>query len=97
MKFENLNLHDAVLVALEYTWHSKVLLLKGVLCRSGSDAVILRFNGVDNFRVPHAEDWGPSSSVNRFWQEGSTYMLEMQSGDVISINAGNFEYECENT
>ncbi len=92
---EDLKLHDATLERLSLDWASG---RAEVLLRTATGNVILRASGVTNLVCPRLHPWGPSSSVNearglRAGEGDSVLEIEMQSGDVIVIEATSFAIE----
>ena len=59
----------------------------------GKQVVVLRFSGVTEVRVPHANPWGPSNGVLEATETEQGYVLAMQSGDTVSITAAAYEIE----
>lgn len=91
-------MHDWTLLNIEYTWSSKVLLIK--LLNESSSNVTVEFNGVEDFSFTHTNPWGESCSVNEFSQKTNsdgyiTAQLEIQSGDVMSVRAASFSISSE--
>jgi len=88
--FAEWRLHDAILdsVALEWASRSCVLTLEAFL-EEAADAELcqIRFEGVTDLRVPHESPWSASVHVNGQSRRGSTFVIEMQSGDEILITA----------
>lgn len=88
-------LHDATLVNIDIKWAERVTTL---IFRVGTDKVIrLTAGKTTSFHVPHVEPWGPSVSVNNLRQlrsgdQLSLLEIEMQSGDIIRIEAGDFAW-----
>lgn len=90
-------LHDATLVGLEFNWseaEARLLLRVAQLPHT-----IVTGDHVRLLEVPHEEPWGPSVSVNAVRgpavQEDGWHRLEieMQTGDVIAIEARAFRME----
>ncbi len=86
-------LHDATLVSIEMNWAAKTTI---VAFRTSSDSTVnLIASGSRNAFIPHDEPWGPSVSVNGVREidgdsDVNAVEIEMQSGDVIRIEAGSF-------
>jgi hypothetical protein len=86
-----ISLHDAVLERIEVLWERCIC---NCIIRPVSperQTVILRFSGVTEVRIPHVNPWGPSSSILEVRESEQSYVLEMQSGDSISIMAAGYE------
>ncbi len=87
-------LHDATLLRLECHWedgHTTVLLRTGDTLSSETRIVATRARRIE---CPRLQPWGPSVSVNEVrgpvplpHQQGSRLEIEMQSGDVIVLEA----------
>jgi len=97
MKFEELPLHDAVLRDVVVDW-------KNQSCRVHVSAFVdrtaaavpctLTWTAVREVRVPMLSPWGPSIFINSQSKEGSgRYLIEVQSGDVIVIEADHGVFE----
>ena len=85
---EDFDLHDATLVAVHMAWADGTCVMT---VRHGqlSDCM-LTFTGVLNLVLPHNQPWGPSQSINSISQRiKGHYEIEMQSGDVLMIEAGD--------
>jgi hypothetical protein len=92
--FTLLPLHDASLNSIRIDWPERLCVMALlVFLRPGADAqeCELRFTGVDNLVVPHRAPWGPSSYVNEQRREGRVFVIEMQSGDELRIEADRAE------
>ena len=88
-------MHDWTLVKIEYAWESKKCELQLKDCNS--DLQILTALDVRKIHIPHMENWGPSSSINRVIgpkQKNGINLLEieMQSGDIVCIEASQFNF-----
>jgi len=96
MKFEDLNLHDATINSVSYLWEGKTLTVNGECFSKENGKSVgfaLIFNAVTCVSLPHQEEWGPSSSINGTKFSAPTkYSIEIQSGDVIAIEAAGFKY-----
>jgi hypothetical protein len=91
-------LHDATLVSLTVDWCGKAAEVR--FRRSGDRTTRLSALGLSYLAVPHREPWGPSVSVNQVREEIGTgpdnrhhVEIEMQSGDIIQIDASRIEWE----
>ncbi|HEX4896542.1 MAG TPA: hypothetical protein VFV11_09465 [Solimonas sp.] len=93
--FVELPLHDALLSNIEVLWQEKLVRVRlSAFVISGHKAKPhqLEFHGVSHVSLPHSEPWGQSSSVLAGSQAGSTYQLQMQSGDNIEVTARGFSF-----
>lgn len=87
-------MHEWVLMSVEFDWEpARVTLLFDTI---EAGVVSLRANGVTDLRVPQLNPWGPSVHVNEVRRRRSAsgkpsrIEIEMQSGDVITIEARSF-------
>jgi hypothetical protein len=53
---------------------------------------VLAFEGVTLLSTTHSEPWGPSSCVNATSIEGGRFRVEMQSGDILEIEATSYSF-----
>lgn len=89
-------MHDWTLRSINFDWKSAQVKLD--FLNQHSTLVSLLANGVSNLSVPCLNEWGPSVSVNKVAEpiplENGKYKMkiEMQSGDVIEIDAKTFIY-----
>ena len=91
-QFDTSTLHDATLVRLELAWES------------GEVTFHLRTGNNPNFRLRVVEvtaltatrhfEWGPSASVNTVTVSNDAVVMEMQSGDAITVT-GRYNAETE--
>lgn len=83
---EDLGLHDATLVAVHLVWaDGKCVMTVG---HSQLSDCILTFTGVTNLTLPRTQPWGRSQSINSASErDKGQYEIEMQSGDLIKIDA----------
>ena len=87
-------MHDWTLRALNIDWGDGVARVE---FDSPTGQAVLKAHGLQNLRLPKAEPWGPSVSVNK--AEGPLeldgglvrFAIEMQTGDLIEIVARSFE------
>ncbi|WP_155237954.1 hypothetical protein [Teredinibacter turnerae] len=97
MKFESLELHDSTIYEIKYLWGSRELTLKGTRYSQEKSGIIpfsLLFKSVSSYSVQHNAPWGESSSINGTGIEvNGQYLIELQSGDVISVVASEVEFE----
>lgn len=89
------SLHDSTLIRFELDWDSGVL---EVILQSDPDSErleVIRGFQVQDFRCPRKFPWGKSISIAsvRFSEQPTCTHLEiqMQSGDVVVIEAASFE------
>ena len=90
-EFQDWPLHDAVLVALSLDWAARscrMIVSAWINANVGVRRCRLEWTGLTCAEVPMRQPWGPSVHVNalRRRQLGA-YEIEMQSGDVIKIEA----------
>ncbi|MBG9990657.1 hypothetical protein [Pseudoalteromonas sp. NZS37] len=88
--FAGLNLHDATLINIEFDWANA---LTFVSFKLHLEKVVIKFSDCTNVSIPHENLWGQSASVNAIRQDGNTFKIEMQSGDIISVNSSSFSVE----
>lgn len=85
---EDVDLHDATLVAVRVNWDDGTCVADiqhGTLGRCS-----IRFSAVSHLTLPRTQNWGRSASINSFSMPRSgQYEIEMQSGDLIKIEAVN--------
>jgi hypothetical protein len=97
LSFEDLPLHDAVLREVVVDWKNRSCRVHvSAFLDPGAAAVpcTLTWTDVKEVRVPMFCPWGSSVSINRQAKEGSTrYLIEVQSGDVIVIEAADGVFE----
>lgn len=83
---ETADLHDATLLAVHVSWEAGTCVADiqhGTLGRC-----VLTFSAVSHLTLPRKQSWGRSVSINSFSVPGSGhYEIEMQSGDLIKIEA----------
>ncbi len=83
---EDVDLHDATLIALRVNWEDGTCVADIEHGTLGS--CVLTFSAVSHLTLPRKQSWGPSVSINSFSMPSSgQYEIEMQSGDVIRIEA----------
>src|SRR5438067_99169 len=89
-------MHDWVLSSVEFDWESARAEVVFDTYRAGKVALIAE--GVGDLHVPQMRPWGPSVHVNEVRQPRAAsgkprrIEIEMQSGDVITINARSFAF-----
>lgn len=85
---EDFGLHDATLVAVHLVWADGTCIM--TVRQSLLSDCTLTFTGVSNLILPRTQPWGPSQSINSASQRNKgQYEIEMQSGDLIKIDASN--------
>jgi hypothetical protein len=85
---ENVNFHDATLVAVRVNWADGTCIVEVDHWTLGS--CFLTFSAMSHLTLPQRQDWGRSVSINSFSMPGSgQYEIEMQSGDLIRIEASD--------
>lgn len=89
MQFNDLPLHDATLSGIDVRYDDA----RCTLQLSSMEGVLqLAFEGFQCLTFPRREPWGRSCSVNSARQiSAKAYELELQSGDVIRIEAERWE------
>ncbi len=83
-------LHDAMISVITMNWPAKLVHLSLVAFLEPEENAVpctIEFSGVKDLRVPHTESWGPSIYINKAERNGERWLIEMQSGDVIAIEA----------
>lgn len=94
MTFGDLPLHDAVLSAIHISWEADRCDLR--VQPVGTRSHVLVFEGFTALEFPKQAPWGPSSSINvvRESQRGC-FEIELQSGDVLRVQAPHWSYSEE--
>jgi hypothetical protein len=83
---ENVNFHDATLVAVHVNWADGTCTVEVDHWTFG--ICVLTFSAMSHLTLPRKQDWGRSVSINSFSMPSSgQYEIEMQSGDLIKIEA----------
>ena len=83
------DLHDGIFVGLELDWAPAEC--RATIRRHDGDTV-LRWRGVTSVQLTQLNPWGPSASVNSLEQvSDSRYVLELQSGDALQVDATELE------
>jgi hypothetical protein len=95
-EFSALPLHDGILYELRLDWEQRtcIAFISAFVTR-GQDAVRrqILWRDVSEVSVPHRNPWGPSVCINRKSVDSSgVFVIEMQSGDEITIHARAFEF-----
>jgi hypothetical protein len=90
------NLHDWTLISINFEWRAGRVVVE--LEDSAFVRRTLVAESVSLLDVPQDKPWGPSVSVNEVVEaqaesgSGRCLKIEMQSGDVIRIDARSFIY-----
>jgi hypothetical protein len=88
-----MNFHDAVLHTLQLDWSSRQL--RCLVGPVSTEHLLMDvvFDEVRHVKIDALLPWGPSKWINqmdvRSSPEGNIYLMEIQSGDVIEIHAGD--------
>jgi len=83
---KGVNLHDATLVAVRVNWADGTCIVE--VDHETLGICLLTFSFMSHLTLPRKQDWGRSVSINSFSMPSSgRYEIEMQSGDVIIIEA----------
>lgn len=94
MSFDTLPLHDAVLAAINISWEAARCDLR--FRPVGLPSHLLVFEDFTNVELPRRESWGPSASVNTVLQrESGVFEIELQSGDILRIEARHWSFRPE--
>jgi hypothetical protein len=94
MSFETLPLHDARLAAIYVSWEAARCDLR--LRPVGLAPHVLVLEGFTGIELPRRESWGPSSSVNETRQPAEgLFGIELQSGDLLRIEASHWSFRPE--
>ncbi|MBN7819384.1 hypothetical protein [Bowmanella yangjiangensis] len=94
-EFEKLPLHDSVLESVELEWQTRGLILRlRVFSREhqASISACLLFSDCLDIHSTLEQPWGPSNLINHLKVDDGLFNIEMQSGDLIAIKAGSFQY-----
>lgn len=87
--FNNGTLHDALLHFINTDWPSHQC--EASITLVGGRKITIAWRNVADIFVPHSTPWGESKYINKVYIEGDTHKIEMQSGDVITIQAKEFQ------
>jgi hypothetical protein len=83
---EDVNLHDATLVAVRVIWADGTCIVE--VDHGTLGICVLTFSAMSHLTLPRKQSWGRSVSINSFSMPSSgQYEIEMQSGDLIRIEA----------
>lgn len=89
--FEKLSLHDGVVHTIQVDWAARSCVV--TLDTPEAENNQLVFSGITELVIPRHEPWGPSASINSLTSSGPTkFAIEMQSGDVVSIDAASWQF-----
>ena len=88
--------HDASLETITLDWPNGTVELQ---LKTAKGLCFIRGFGVTRLLCPRVQEWGPSISINQIRTPrnvGDQFLLEieMQSGDVVQVQASGFETEC---
>jgi hypothetical protein len=90
--FDTSSLHDATLMYFNMAWESGEVTFH--LRTANNPRVELRVVDVTALTATRRFEWGPSASVNTVTISTDRVVLEMQSGDVMTVTGrGNAEPE----
>ncbi len=95
LETELARLHDAVLLTVEVNWADGTIILQ-TSAAHGSWIIVI--SGATYVQIPRNQPWGPSVCINAIRlqlpkQTLQRIELEMQSGDVISIEGETLSVE----
>jgi hypothetical protein len=91
-----LPLHDAIVQEIRICWNQKrVVLTLDVFLnpKLKAEPCELIFYGVTNIEISHYAPWGESSCINAVRFEENNFRIEMQTGDILSIEASSYEFQ----
>ena len=85
--------HDAMLHTLQLDWSKKVLTCLVEPVSPERLLMDVAFENVRHVKIDALHPWGASRAINQLdmksTPEGNVYFMEIQSGDVIEIHAGD--------
>ena len=88
LKIEDIDLHDATLIAVRVNWGDGTCIADVKHGTLGN--CVLTFSAVSHLTLPRKQTWGHSVSINSFFVPSiGQYEIEMQSGDLIRIEAAD--------
>ena len=91
MLFEALPIHDAALTAIHVGYEAARCEL--VLRVVGGASWLLVFDGIRAVSLPREQPWGPSHAINVARQvDAQAYEIELQSGDVLRVEAAHWRF-----
>jgi hypothetical protein len=79
-------LHDAVLEEVRVDWKAATC-VADITTANGKKKI--EWSEVSGVTIPRHEPWGPSVCIDAMRHEEGVYIIQMQSGDVIRINAAS--------
>jgi hypothetical protein len=83
---DDIDLHDATLIEVRLNWGDGTCVAE--IDHRSLGRCVLGFSAVSHLTLPRKQSWGRSVSINSFSAPGSgQYEIEMQSGDLIRIEA----------
>jgi hypothetical protein len=91
-----IRMHDWLLLDIRFKWEDSYVTI--LLRHNVTEYEQLTIGGVSNLHVPKLNEWGPSESINEvrgpvLVRDGIQRLdIEMQSGDVIEIEATSFNF-----
>jgi hypothetical protein len=90
-------LHDATIKLVTVDCAGAAVTIRLVLCDEGSPEAELVAADFTDVQIPRREPWGPSVSVNEISivadpQFGTQLQLQLQSGDILRIEAGSISF-----
>ena len=98
--FEDLPLHDAIVHRIALLWKERTIEFEILaFAEHGKDAFPhrLQFIGVKNFNCPHHSPWGDSFQINEATCKEGKFLIEMQSGDEIRVEAAGYSFVSANS
>ena len=93
--FPSLPLHDAILSEMRIDWAARTCVASvcaSVVRGGNAHRHQITWRDVKSIMIPHEAPWGQSIFINEVRQQADSYTIEMQSGDVIRIVAGSFDF-----
>jgi hypothetical protein len=91
--FEDLALHDASLIGVQFDWAAGTCTFE--IAQSSSVDCELKFTHVSELIIPRLEPWGPSVSINSVRASSqNAFEIELQSGDVVRVQASSWAFSC---
>jgi hypothetical protein len=95
IEIATLPLHDAIVQRIIMLWRERTVEFELLaFSEKGKDASphMLRFLKVTYFTCPHVSPWGESFHINSASGSQGHFIMEMQSGDEIKIEAGEYNF-----
>jgi hypothetical protein len=88
---EDVDLHDATLVAVHVSWADGTCIAD--IQHGTLGHCVLTFSAVSHLTLPRKQNWGRSVSINSFSVPSSgQYQIQMQSGDLVRIEAEDMNF-----